>query len=192
MNKFYMMLNKWLPSKQKAAISGAVIWSTTIFTFAICNITSFVVCYYLWGINEITVGTAYMVFLYTEFLIRPIEVLRTQIEDLQSVDVSIRRFDQLFKLTSNIIDGKEPLVSGFNDFSIQFDDVTFGYNERDLALRNISFKIENGETLGIIGRTGSGKTTITRLLLRFYDPQKGVIRLGDKLLQSIPLIELRK
>ncbi|WP_438351460.1 ABC transporter ATP-binding protein [Paenibacillus sp. FA6] len=192
MNKFYMMLNKWLPSKRKAAISGAVIWSTTIFTFAICNITSFIVCYYLWGINEITVGTAYMVFLYTEFLIRPIEVLRTQIEDLQMVDVSIQRFDQLFNQTSSIIDGQEPLASGFNDFSIQFEDVTFGYNERDVALHNISFKIENGETLGIIGRTGSGKTSITRLLLRFYDPHKGEIRLGDRLLQGIPLVELRR
>ncbi len=71
-------------------------------------------------------------------------------------------------------------------YHIQFDNVTFSYNKRRPNLKNISFALRPGETLGIIGSTGSGKTTIINLLQRFYDTDEGSIRIGGQTVESIP------
>ncbi|MCE2436359.1 MAG: ATP-binding cassette domain-containing protein, partial [Candidatus Latescibacteria bacterium] len=75
---------------------------------------------------------------------------------------------------------------------IAFDKVHFAYNPGDPVLRNISFSLDSGKTLGLLGRTGSGKTTITRLLFRFYDIQRGQIRIGDQNIRDIFLDDLRQ
>ena len=72
----------------------------------------------------------------------------------------------------------------------QHDELTI--TSRDLILNGVSFKLAAGKTLGLIGRTGSGKTTMTRLLLRLYDPQRGAVRLNDVPLTDIPLAAVRK
>lgn len=69
---------------------------------------------------------------------------------------------------------------------IRFENVSFSYGSVQENLRNVSFSLENGQTLGIIGPTGSGKSTLVRLLLRFYDPDEGEIRINGKPLPSIP------
>jgi ABC-type multidrug transport system fused ATPase/permease subunit len=74
---------------------------------------------------------------------------------------------------------------------VAFDDVTFGYNADDLVLKDVAFRLEPGEVLGLLGRTGSGKTTITRLLFRLYDPTAGQISLGRTPLSQATLADLR-
>lgn len=68
---------------------------------------------------------------------------------------------------------------------IEFENVTFSYNKVEPDVKNISFGIAKGQTLGIIGPTGSGKTTIASLLMRFYDPDEGVIRINGRDIRSI-------
>jgi ABC-type multidrug transport system fused ATPase/permease subunit len=65
-----------------------------------------------------------------------------------------------------------------SEFHVEFRDVCFAYDGQPELLKNISFGIRHGETLGIIGETGSGKSTIIQLLMRFYDPQAGAVTLG--------------
>jgi ATP-binding cassette subfamily B protein len=93
-------------------------------------------------------------------------------------------------------------------FSVEFQNVSFGYNRNasadrfspdqaglendELTLHNLSFHLEPGKVLGLLGRTGSGKTTITRLLLRLYEPAAGAIRLNGLALADIPLSNLRR
>ncbi len=72
------------------------------------------------------------------------------------------------------------------DYHIVFDNVSFSYNKNEDNLTNINFKLKRGETLGIIGPTGSGKTTIIQLLMRFYDVDKGSIRIDGRDIRSIP------
>ena len=74
---------------------------------------------------------------------------------------------------------------------VEFKDVTFSYNKKGENLSHISFALKKGESLGIIGATGSGKSTIINLLLRFYDVDQGEIRIGGKRIDTIPYPELR-
>lgn len=83
-------------------------------------------------------------------------------------------------------------------YHIVFNDVSFSYikkadeeKEEDYNIKNISFKLQKGESLGIIGSTGSGKTTIINLLMRFYDVDKGEIRINGRNIKTIPFAELR-
>ena len=75
---------------------------------------------------------------------------------------------------------------------IEFDQVSFSYNKRVKNLSNISFKLEPGQSLGIIGPTGSGKSTLAQLLLRLYDIDEGQIRISGRDITTFPLQELRK
>lgn len=74
---------------------------------------------------------------------------------------------------------------------IAFEDVTFSYHKREPSIESIGFHLKRGETLGIIGATGSGKSTVLRLLMRLYDPDSGRIRIGGKEIKTYPLKELR-
>lgn len=78
-----------------------------------------------------------------------------------------------------------------SEYLIEFNDVNFSYNKKELNLENINFKIKENETLGIIGATGSGKTTIINLLMRFYDVDKGEILINGRNIKSIPPQELK-
>lgn len=78
------------------------------------------------------------------------------------------------------------------DTHVAFDHVTFSYHKNQANLSDISFNLKRGETLGIIGPTGSGKSSIIKLLLRFYDTDEGSIRIGGRNVKSIPREELHK
>jgi ATP-binding cassette subfamily B protein len=75
---------------------------------------------------------------------------------------------------------------------IEFDHVWFAYNDEDWVLRDVNFRIEAGETIAVVGHTGAGKTTLISLLLRFYDVQRGSIRIGGIDVRSFDLTELRR
>jgi ABC-type multidrug transport system fused ATPase/permease subunit len=76
--------------------------------------------------------------------------------------------------------------------SVQLDRVSFRYEEGDEVLRDVSFQLAPGRVLGLLGRTGSGKTTITRLLVRLYDPQSGTLSIGEANLRDIGFADLRR
>ena len=75
---------------------------------------------------------------------------------------------------------------------IEFENVTFSYTGVGVNLENLSFRLEKGQTLGILGPTGSGKSTIINLLLRLYDPDTGVVRIDGQDVRTIPYADLRK
>ena len=96
---------------------------------------------------------------------------------------------------AEILDMEEDLTVGQgeaeeNGNHIEFENVTFSYNKRKPTLENISFKLKRGESLGVIGATGSGKSTIINLLMRFYDTDEGAIRIGGRDVRDIPSEEL--
>ncbi|MDG0791342.1 ABC transporter ATP-binding protein/permease [Cohnella ginsengisoli] len=191
MNRFYEMTRRMLPMRVRAFLGYFLMWSTTILVFALGNAAAFIVCAILWKRGELTIGSAYLVFYYTELLAKPIEKIRTQLEDLQKADASLVRIGELLATRSAVQDGPgASLPSG--PASVELRGVTFAYEEESApTLHDVNLRLERGRTLGLLGRTGSGKTTIARLLLRFYDPQQGAVTLSGTDLREFKLGELR-
>ena len=179
---------EWLKWRRRAMLGVGTIWASTILTFAVGNAIAFAVGGYLWTIGAISVGTVYLLFYYTELLRRPIESFRRELEDMQRAIASLGRVDQLLRTSSALVDGHGTLPAGA--LGVELDAVSFGY-EGDLVLRDVSLRVAPGRVLGILGRTGSGKTTLARLLLRFYDPTDGTVRLGGVDLRDAALDVLR-
>ncbi len=198
MNGLALHHRAWLKSRREAIFAGTFLWSTTILLFAIGNAVAFGVGAYLWSIDAITLGTVYLLFHYTEMLRRPIEQFRRELEEMQRAVASVGRIDELFRTESTLPDGRgAPLPDG--PLAVELDRVSFTYEssssprEREnLVLRDVSLRLAPGEVLGLLGRTGSGKTTLARLLLRFYDPTGGAIRLGGVDLRDARLDEVRE
>ena len=114
------------------------------------------------------------------------------LDDFQRSMASIDRVIDLIDTPIKIKDGKIKIEPKDIKGEIIFNNVNFNYPGRDLTLKNINFKIENNSTLGIVGLTGSGKSTIIKLLLRIYDSNNGSITLDGVSIKEINLRDLRK
>ena len=139
--------------------------------------------------GSITVGTAFLILQYVQLVRRPIEQMTQELQELQKAAGGIVRIDQLRHLGSSIADGSEIMPAG--PLAIEFDDVSFSYEDRGV-LEEISFTLAPGKSLGLLGRTGGGKTTITRLIARLYDPDRGVVRVGGQDLRTLRSESLRR
>jgi ATP-binding cassette subfamily B protein len=139
---------------------------------------AFVGGYYLYRGGLITVGTAYLVLYYTNILGRPIHELTQHVESLQTIGASTERLADLRRIAPQVVDGPvDTLPPGA--LSLELRNVSFAYVADEPVLEELSLRLEPERVLGLLGRTGSGKTTIARLLFRLYDPTAGVVRLGD-------------
>ena len=144
------------------------------------------------GLHEagaITLGSVYLVFRYTSMLQQPLERLTRQMNSFQQATGGIVRVRELLATRARVIDGEGGTLPR-GALSIELDGVSFAY-ETEPVLHRVSCRVEPGEVLGLLGRTGSGKTTISRLLFRLYDPTNGVVRLGGTDIRSVPLAVLR-
>lgn len=191
MRRFHLLLNRWYPIHRKAGMGYFAMGMTTLTLFAIGNALAFALGAYLWSINKISLGTVYIIFYYTNLLTQPIDQIRFQLQDLQKAGASIQRVEALLLLQPDITDGKgTPLPEGA--LSVVFEHVSFGYTKDTTVLEDITFSLQANRILGVLGRTGSGKTTLARLLLRMYDPQGGQIQLGDVPIAEPRLADLRR
>jgi ABC-type multidrug transport system fused ATPase/permease subunit len=143
----------------------------------------------LHGSGAITLGTVYLVFRYTVMLRLPLDRLSRQMNSFQQATGGIVRVRELLSRTSRVVDGPGARF-GDGALEVELDRVTFAYADEPV-LRDVSLRIEPGEVLGLLGRTGSGKTTISRLLFRLHDPNNGVVRLGGVDVRQARLEELR-
>lgn len=202
MHRFYQLLRDWLPLYHRARLTSTMLWGTSVGLYTIGNALALAIGAYLWNQQAITIGTVYLIFYYATLLYQPIEQIREELENLQQAEASILRIQDLFQVQSRVSAGGQQSLPG-GALSVNFEHVGFSYEGRrneevrsdsspTLQLQNLSFQLPAGQTLGILGRTGSGKTTVIRLLLRFYEPQTGRICLGDVPLDQAPLAELRQ
>lgn len=141
--------------------------------------------------RSLSLGSLYLYTYYFSLLLDPIFQILRQIQQLQQADASIDRVNELFALKSILVDeGKGGLVDG--PAEVEFKNLSFAYNEADYVLKNINFKIGKSKSLGLIGKTGSGKTTISRLIFRLYNYEEGDILFNGKSSKKYKIEELRK
>jgi ATP-binding cassette, subfamily B, bacterial len=177
----------------KAALFGGASWRITVLSIELSSVAAIAAAALLYLDGALTLGQVYAVFAYTAMLMEPIQSLMRYFSELAPAFASVSRVQALFNERSQIAypDQNTAAALPAGALAVQLRDVTFAYPGDDTVLAAINLALQPGQTLGVIGRTGSGKTTLTRLLLRLYDPVDGAIRLGDVDLRQIDERQLR-
>jgi ATP-binding cassette subfamily B protein len=139
--------------------------------------------------GALTLGSLVASLQYASRFFRPISDMSEKFNVLQGAMASSERIFHLLDTKVEIVSGSGVRDSGFE--GIAFENVTFAYVEGEPVLRNVSFTVEPGQRVAIVGATGSGKTTIVSLLLRFYDVQEGRITIGGRDIRDLKLQDLR-
>jgi len=184
------VMRPWLAATRTAQLKGYALVASSQGLFALGTVAAFALSAILFRAGTLTIGTVYLIFQYTAMLRQPTEQIRNEIQDLQQADASLGRIEALLRTAPRLVDGPGiALPSG--PLGVELDGVSFDYGEDAPGLRDVSVRLEPGRVLGVVGRTGSGKTTLTRLLARFYDPQVGVVRLGGVDLRAVSLAATR-
>ena len=189
--RFYEFMRNWFRKELKAGFMTSAILNTTWFMFAVGRVVALGVGAYLFLNDFVTIGTVYLIFHYTNLLNRPIEVFTSQIDSLQKATASIVRIRELLETEKTVVDGRgAALPTGA--LSVEFEKVSFSYNESEPVLRDVSFELPPGKVLGLLGRTGAGKTTTARLLFRLYDPNDGRVLVGGEDTRDTTIHDLRE
>lgn len=179
MLRFYRLLRRWQHANSKAEFISYVTGSTLLFLFIVGSALVLALGAYLWSIGLATVGTVYVMFNYTDKLADPLDQIQLQLQDLQQAEACMQRIEELLHAQPTIVDGEEQTPLPSEALSVECRNVTFGYSPDEPILHTLNFRVQAGKLLGIVGRTGSGKTTIARLLFRLYDPREGEVCIGN-------------
>ncbi len=195
-------------TSRQGAMAGSLGYVVTNFLFTTGYGLGLALGAILYQQGNVTIGTAFLIVYYVGMLADPLENIRGQAHDLQRATSGITRIRELFRLRPLVQEtAQTPLPAGA--LAVTFDSVSFAYNDGppppngadttppeegdgpDLVLHDVAFALPPGRVLGVLGRTGSGKTTITRLLFRLYDPTEGQIRLGGVDMRDTGFADLR-
>jgi ABC-type multidrug transport system fused ATPase/permease subunit len=158
------------------------------------NILAVLSGYLLFTAGAITIGTVYLFIHYANLLETPIWTMIREVQSFQTIGACVERLTELRKLEPGVVDragGMLPAGPLAGPAALTFEGVSFGYNGGDQVLREMSFHLRPGGVLGLLGRTGSGKTTLARLVFRLYDPAQGRILLDGQDIRSTGLSGLR-
>ncbi len=223
MRRLYVLMRDLMQKTRKASLMVSIMVNSSMVLFAIGNAAGLATGAYLYLDGKITIGTAVLIGTYANMITWPIQRIAFQMQELQRAGAGIARIRELLDVRTRIVGGDdECALPQEGPLALTFDHVTFGYQDaesdetekgteqeieheteqppeerdKELVLHDISFHLEPGTILGLLGRTGSGKTTLTRLVFRLYDTDKGAVRLSRDTsvadVRELSLADLRK
>ncbi len=208
MRRLYEYMRDFTRKTRAAVVFSSLTYNLTNLVYVLGYAAGLAIGVFLYMRGEASLGTAYLITYYVGMLSDPLQSLRGQAEDFQQASANIQRINELFNLRPQVSDplhqDAQKILHG-GPLPVRFQGVSFQYNDKqngnDAAektdpsqaktLTEISFEIQPGRVLGILGRTGSGKSTLTRLLFRLYDPDLGSVWLGGMNVRDLRLDDLR-
>lgn len=142
--------------------------------------------------SQLSLGELVAFLTYMRLFFQPLSELSQKYSIVQSAMASSERIFELLDTRASISPAESWVANSVLKGKVRFEAVSFGYNKQATVLRDINLVIQPGETVAIIGHTGSGKTTLISLLNRFYDPDSGAIYVDDKDIRQFALKQLRQ
>jgi ATP-binding cassette, subfamily B, bacterial len=178
---------------RRASLFGDGSYALAAVTFAFGSVATLALGFWLHNTGVVTIGAVIALFRYSEMLRQPLERIAEQLKEFQKAIAGARRASILLATETTLPDG--PLDAGAlpaGALAVDFDDVTFTYTgASEPALRQIDLHVPAGTHVGIIGRTGSGKTTLGRLVLRLWEVEHGSVRVGGVDVRDLQTSALR-
>ena len=167
-------------------------WPMVEMSWGFGTIAVFVIGIYLVGRKQITPGTILAFSTYIAYFWRPIMNLSNFYNQLIANIAGAERIFEILDTKPDIIDKDNAKILPEIKGDVEFKDVLFSYDNENIVLDNISFNVEKGETIALVGPTGAGKTTLTNVITRFYDIQSGKILIDGNDIMDVTLDSLRK
>jgi ATP-binding cassette, subfamily B, bacterial len=149
--------------------------------------------YWLYTVGAVTIGTVYLFVHYLNLLEEPFWAMTHEIESFQTIGACVERLTEFRSFRAEVRDTEALDVQiPAQPLALEFNDVSFSYSGNESVLDGVSLQLKSGSVLGLLGRTGSGKTTLARLIFRLYDPASGSIRVNGIDLRDLRLETLRR
>ena len=209
--KLYPLLANVAKSRVRADLIGGYTFSSSYMLYVVAIVATLALAGTFFLQGQITIGTLFLLVAYVRLMESPIKYIRRQISDMQRAVASIGRINEFLQMEPEV---KESVTAKLpaEATAVFFRNVSFAYKDRlsvngyrstDHGLRitengspnvlhDVTFKLAAGKVLGLLGRTGSGKTTLTRLLFRLYDVDAGSITLDGIDLRQASLADVRQ
>jgi ATP-binding cassette, subfamily B, bacterial len=180
-----------LTHNRRAHFKSWIIDNSMGFALVTGNLLAITSGYWLYTAGLITIGTVYLFVHYINLLEEPFWAMTHEIESFQTIGACVERLTEFRGIQAQVVDGTLDEVST-RPLALSFQDVSFSYNGSGPVLDGVSFQVQPGGVLGLLGRTGSGKTTLARLVFRLYDVKEGSIRINNVDLRDFQLAALRR
>jgi len=158
---------------------------------AILHVSSLFVSLYLWRDGSLSIGVVVLIQTYMITLFRSLRHLGQSLTKAMKALIEMKEVVDIFDTPIDILDPVSPESLGIKDGNIKFNNITFSYENGSNVFEDFSLEIKAGEKIGLVGHSGAGKTTITKLLLRFTDVDKGNITIDGQDIKNLTQNNLR-